>query len=105
MGCIRSHVQIVECTQFSVRRNFGKCTYTNVICKFDNIMRKTAPGVETKSVVLLQMRQTGVTAACDGYGFKVIYGLRTAKTWCYRTQYSVLTQSCTVDSTNTGHMC
>jgi len=43
-------------------------------------MRKTAPGVEMKSVVLLEMRKTGVIAACDGYGFKVIYGLRFAKT-------------------------
>lgn len=72
MGCIRSHIKNVECPQISVLRNFGKCTYTNVICKFHNIMRKTAPGVEMKSVVLLQMRQTGVTAACDGYGFKVV---------------------------------
>jgi hypothetical protein len=66
--------------KISVLRNFGTCTYINVICKFDNIMRKKVPGVEMKSVVLLQMRQTGVTAACDGYGFKVTYGLRTAKT-------------------------
>jgi DNA-directed RNA polymerase subunit RPC12/RpoP len=49
-------------------------------CKFDNIMRKTDPGVEMKSVVQSKTRQTGVTTACDECGFKVIYGLRTAKT-------------------------